>query len=154
MWRRVVWYKFTNMLEEHTIFRTISPWYFPFVWLTLQSKRWQQYSPVKQWWNIHQAVQHHMKEHNTLCSHHREEHRLRATENSAEGGIWTERWWSDRRMSWAGYVAWMVENRNAYRILVEMMEGKRPLGRPRRRWVNNSKNLRERGWGSFQYAIK
>jgi hypothetical protein len=36
------------------------------------------------------------------------------------------------------------ENRNAYRILVGMAEGKRPLGRPRRRWVDNIKiNLRE-----------
>jgi hypothetical protein len=33
----------------------------------------------------------------------------------------------------------MVEKRNAYRILVEMPEGKRPLGRPRHRWVNSIK---------------
>jgi hypothetical protein len=32
-----------------------------------------------------------------------------------------------------------LENRNAYRILVDMPEGKRPLGRPRRRWVDNIK---------------
>jgi hypothetical protein len=39
------------------------------------------------------------------------------------------------------------ENRNAYRILVGNTEGKRPLGRPRRRWVNNIKmDLREIGW--------
>jgi hypothetical protein len=38
------------------------------------------------------------------------------------------------------------ENRNAYRILVEKPEGKRPLGRPRRRWVDNIKtDLREIG---------
>jgi hypothetical protein len=37
--------------------------------------------------------------------------------------------------------------RNAYRILVGKQEGKRPLGRPRRRWVDNIKmNLREIGW--------
>jgi hypothetical protein len=37
--------------------------------------------------------------------------------------------------------------RNAYRILVGKPEGKRPLGRPRRRWVNNIKmDLREMGW--------
>jgi hypothetical protein len=37
--------------------------------------------------------------------------------------------------------------RNAYRILVENPEVKRPLGRPRRRWVDNIKmDLRERGW--------
>jgi hypothetical protein len=40
-----------------------------------------------------------------------------------------------RRMRWAGYVARMGEKRNVYRLLV----GKRPLGRPRRRWINNIK---------------
>jgi hypothetical protein len=44
-----------------------------------------------------------------------------------------------RRMRWAGYVARMGEKRNAYRILVGKSEGKRPLGRPRRRWVDNIK---------------
>jgi hypothetical protein len=38
-----------------------------------------------------------------------------------------------RRMRWAGHVAPMGENKNAYRILVGMPEGKRPLGKPRRR---------------------
>jgi hypothetical protein len=39
------------------------------------------------------------------------------------------------------------EKRNAYRILVGNPEGKRPLGRPRRRWVDNIKmDLREIGW--------
>jgi hypothetical protein len=41
-----------------------------------------------------------------------------------------------RRMRWAGHVARM-EKRNAYRLLVGKPEGKRPLGRPRRRWVDN-----------------
>jgi hypothetical protein len=41
----------------------------------------------------------------------------------------------------------MGENRNAYRILVVMPEGKRPLGRPRCRWVDNIKmDLREMEW--------
>jgi hypothetical protein len=41
----------------------------------------------------------------------------------------------------------MGEKRNAYRILVGQPEGKRPLGRPRRRWVDNIKlDLREIGW--------
>jgi hypothetical protein len=39
-----------------------------------------------------------------------------------------------RRMRWAGNVARKGEKRNAYRILVGKPEGKRPLGRPRRRW--------------------
>jgi hypothetical protein len=50
-----------------------------------------------------------------------------------------------RRMRWAGHVARIGEKRNAYRLLVGMPEGKRPLGRPRRRWVDNIKvDLRER----------
>jgi hypothetical protein len=41
----------------------------------------------------------------------------------------------------------MGEKRNAYRILVGKPEGKKPLGRPRRRWVDNIKmDLREKGW--------
>jgi hypothetical protein len=42
-----------------------------------------------------------------------------------------------RRMRWARHVARMGEKRNAYRILVGKPEGRRPLGRPRRRWVDN-----------------
>jgi hypothetical protein len=41
-----------------------------------------------------------------------------------------------RRMRWAGHVARM-EKRNAYRLLVGKPGGKRPLGIPRRRWVDN-----------------
>jgi hypothetical protein len=53
-----------------------------------------------------------------------------------------------RRMRWAGHVAWIGEKRNAYRILVRKPEGKRPLGRPRRRWEDNIKmDLREIVWG-------
>jgi hypothetical protein len=44
-----------------------------------------------------------------------------------------------RRKRWAGHVARMGEKRNAYRSLLEKPEGKRPLGRPRRRWVDNIK---------------
>jgi hypothetical protein len=41
----------------------------------------------------------------------------------------------------------MGEKRNAYKILVGKPEGKRPLGRPRRRWVDNIKmDLGEMGW--------
>jgi hypothetical protein len=43
------------------------------------------------------------------------------------------------RMRWAGHVARMGEKRNVYRLLVGKLEGKRPLGRPRRRWMDNIK---------------
>ena len=39
-----------------------------------------------------------------------------------------------RRLRWAGHVARKEQSRNAYRVLVGKPEGKRPLGRPRRRW--------------------
>ena len=42
-----------------------------------------------------------------------------------------------RRMRWAGHVVRMVEERGVYRVLVGKPEGRRPLGRPRRRWVDN-----------------
>ena len=42
-----------------------------------------------------------------------------------------------RRMGWAGHVAHMAEERGAYRVLVGKPEGKRPLRRPRLRWVDN-----------------
>jgi hypothetical protein len=44
-----------------------------------------------------------------------------------------------RRMRWAGHVARMGPKRNACRTLVGKPEGKRPLGRPRHRWVDNIK---------------
>jgi hypothetical protein len=51
------------------------------------------------------------------------------------------------RMRWAGHVARMGAKRNACRILVGKPEGRRPVGRPSRRWVGNIKmDLRERGW--------
>jgi hypothetical protein len=46
----------------------------------------------------------------------------------------------------------MGAKRNAYRVLVRKREGKRPLGRPRRRWVNNIKmDLGEVGWGDVDW---
>ena len=42
-----------------------------------------------------------------------------------------------RRMRWAGHVAGMGEDRGVHRVLVGKPEGKRPLGRPRRRWEDN-----------------
>jgi hypothetical protein len=44
-----------------------------------------------------------------------------------------------RRMRWAGHVARMGGKRNVYRLLVGKPEGKRPLGRPRRSWIDNIK---------------
>ena len=51
-----------------------------------------------------------------------------------------------RRMRWAGHVARMGEVRGVHRVLVGKPEGKRPLGRPRRRWEDNIKmDLQEVG---------
>ena len=53
-----------------------------------------------------------------------------------------------RRMRWAGHVARMGEGRAVYRVLVGKPEGKRPLGRPRRRWDDNIRmDLQEVGLG-------
>jgi hypothetical protein len=57
-----------------------------------------------------------------------------------------------RRMRWAGHVVRMGENRNAYRLLVGKPEGMRPLGRPKRRRVDNIKmDLVEVGWGDVDW---
>jgi hypothetical protein len=59
-----------------------------------------------------------------------------------------------RRMRWAGNVARMWEKRNAYRLLTGKQEGKRPLGRPRCRWVDNIRmDLREVGWGDVDWIF-
>jgi hypothetical protein len=53
-----------------------------------------------------------------------------------------------RRLRWAGHVARMGERRGAYRALVGKPEGRRPLGKPRRRWEDNIKmDLRKVGCG-------
>ena len=52
------------------------------------------------------------------------------------------------RMRWAGHIAHMGERRGVYRVLVGKPEGKRPLGRPRRRWEDDIKmGLQEVGCG-------
>jgi hypothetical protein len=52
------------------------------------------------------------------------------------------------RMKWEGHVARMGEKRNAYRLLL----GKRPLGRPRGRWLDNIRvDLGEVGWGDVDW---
>jgi hypothetical protein len=59
---------------------------------------------------------------------------------------------NSRRMRRAGHVARMEEKRNAYRLLVGMPEGKSPLGRSRRRWVDNIQmDLLEIGWGCVDW---
>jgi hypothetical protein len=53
-----------------------------------------------------------------------------------------------RQMRWAGHVARMGEERKVYKVLVGKPEGKRPLGRPRRRWEDGIRmDLREIGLG-------
>jgi hypothetical protein len=95
----------------------------------------------------------------------REEHRLRVFENRMlrrifgpkreEDGSWRKlhndelhslyssqnivRIIKSRRMRWVGHVARMGEGRGVYRVLVGRPEGKRPLGRPWRRWEDNIK---------------
>ena len=55
-------------------------------------------------------------------------------------------------MRWAGHVARMGERRGVYRCLVGTPEGKRPLGRPRRRWEDNIKmDLQEMGCGGMDW---
>ena len=57
-----------------------------------------------------------------------------------------------RRMRWAGHVARMRDEREVYRVLVGKPEGKRPLGRPRRSWVDNIRmNLHEVGCGYMDW---
>jgi len=57
-----------------------------------------------------------------------------------------------RRKRWAGHVVRMGEERGVYRVLVGKPEGKRPLGRPRRRWVDNIRmNLQELGCGNVDW---
>jgi hypothetical protein len=59
-----------------------------------------------------------------------------------------------RRMRWAGHVARMVEGRGVYRVLVGKPEGKRPLGRPRRRWQYNIKmDLQEVGGSCGNWIV-
>jgi PAS domain-containing protein len=105
----------------------------------------------------------------------REEHRLRMFENRVLRRIFglkrdevTGKWIKlhneelhdlypspiikSRRMRWAGHVARMGEKRNAYRLLVGKPEGKRQLGRPRCRWVDNIRvDLREVRWGDVDW---
>jgi hypothetical protein len=114
----------------------------------------------------------------TLSLTSREEHRLRVFENRVLRIIFgpkrdevTEGWRklhnkelhglyalpsirviTARRMRWAGHVARMGEVRGAYNILVGRPEGRRPLGRTRRRWEDDIKmDLREIGFGDVDW---
>jgi hypothetical protein len=59
---------------------------------------------------------------------------------------------NSRRMRWAGHVARMGEGRGVYRVLVGKPEGRRPLGRPRRRWEDNIRiDLRKVGCGCVDW---
>jgi hypothetical protein len=102
----------------------------------------------------------------------KEEHRLKVLENRVlrrifgpkreEDGSWRKlhndklhslysspnifRVIKSRTMRWVGHVARMEQGRGVYRVLVGRPEGKRPLGRPRRRWdYNINLDLREIG---------
>jgi hypothetical protein len=57
-----------------------------------------------------------------------------------------------RRMRWAGHVARVGEGRTLYRVLVGKPEGRRPLGRPRRRWEDGIRmDLQEISWGGVEW---
>jgi hypothetical protein len=59
---------------------------------------------------------------------------------------------TSRRMRWAGHVVRLGEKKNAYWLLVGKPEGKRPLGRPGRRWVDNIRmDLGEVGSGDMDW---
>jgi len=55
------------------------------------------------------------------------------------------------RMRWAGHVARMGEERKVYRVLVGKPKGRRPMGRPRRRWVDIRMDLQEVGCGYMDW---
>jgi hypothetical protein len=56
------------------------------------------------------------------------------------------------KIRWAGHVARMGKTRNAYRLLVGKLEGRRPLGTPTSRWLDNiSMDLVEVGWGDVDW---
>jgi hypothetical protein len=101
----------------------------------------------------------------------REEHRLRVFENKVLRRIfgpkrqlhneelhilyfspYSVRQIKPRRMRWAGHVARMGEDRNVYRVLMGKPEGKRPLGRPTRKWEDGIRmDLMEIDWGSVDW---
>jgi hypothetical protein len=58
-----------------------------------------------------------------------------------------------RRKRWAGHLARIGAKRDTYRLLAGKPKRKRPLGRPRRRWVDSIKmDIREIGWGDMDWS--
>jgi hypothetical protein len=75
--------------------------------------------------------------------HNEELHNLYASPNTGM--------MKSRRMRWTWHVARMGQMRNEYNILVGKPEGKRPLGRPKRRWEDIRMDLREIVWEAVDY---
>jgi hypothetical protein len=72
--------------------------------------------------------------------------KLKNRPRSEKGCRVIQRYGDSRKIRWTGNVTRMGEKKNAYRSLVRKPEGKRPLGRPKRKWVDNIKmDLREIG---------
>jgi hypothetical protein len=67
-------------------------------------------------------------------------------------GLMKERW--SNQEEWDRRDMWHVWGRNTYRVLIGTPEGRRPLGRPRSRWENNTKmDLQDLGWGAWTWSI-
>jgi hypothetical protein len=79
-----------------------------------------------------------------LCLHNKELYALYSSPNII-------RVMKSRRLRRAGHVVRMGERRGAYRALVGKPEGRRPLGRPRRRWEDIKMDLPEVGWGGMDW---
>jgi len=61
--------------------------------------------------------------------------------------------WGSMKMRWAEHVAHMGEERRVYRVLLGKPEGRRPMVRPRRRWVDNIRmDLQEVGCGYMDWV--
>jgi len=67
---------------------------------------------------------------------------------SSPNNVWVIK---SRRMRRAGHVVCMGEERGVYRVLVGKLEGRRPLGRPRRRWVDIRMDVQEVGCGYMEW---
>ena len=87
---------------------------------------------------------------NTHCWKHKRNlvNNIRVWGGGSTMGIWN----FNLETSWAGHVARMVEERGVYRVLLVKPEGRRPPGRPRRRWVDNIRmDFQEVGCGYMDW---